>query len=241
MSDTQPQDNQALTASQDYQPVLDALRELGRTHLLAYSLACGELILQRFWGGDGGLFSSKDRTKDHSFATFANTCADLLADMGLNAEQLRRCVIAFLTWRTLPPVSRDQLQLSHIQELSRCPAPTQRAQLAQEAVAGAWTRQQLRDAVSAAKVGQYYDTDPEQPGTQPPAPPAEPERTPSVARWITRTERLVPVLQDWAGGATAVPTAALTDTQRQRLAAALVAVEREVAAVRAAAGLAGGA
>jgi hypothetical protein len=219
-------------APAQWQDVLGELDRLGRSHLLAYSLACGELLLRHFWNGDALAYSSKDRTKQQSFASFTIECADLLAELGLTADQLRRCIRAHLVWRGLPPTTRQQLQLAHLGELARCPDPTARARLALAAVEEQWTRQQLRDAVTAYKAGAWYDAEPDVEGLQLP-PAVEPvQRAPSVSRWLSRTERLVPELAGWAQTARSLPAGQLGEAEKQRLLAALGELEREVAGVR---------
>jgi hypothetical protein len=219
-------------ASGQWQDLLGELDRLGRSHLLAYSLACGELLLRHFWNGDAVAYTSKDRTKQQSFASFTIECADLLAELGLSADQLRRCIRAHLVWRGLPATTRQRLQLAHLGELARCPDPTARARLALLAADEQWTRQQLRDAVTAYKSGAWYDAEPDVEGLQLPPAPEPVQRAPSVSRWLSRTERLVPELAGWAQTARSLPAGQLGEAERQRMLAALGELEREVAGVR---------
>lgn len=213
--------------------VLEELERLGRGHLLAYTLACGQLLLERFWGNDPVAFHSKDPGKALSFQRFVTECGDLLAELGQSAEQLRRSVHAHLVWRGLPAVSRDRLRLTHLLELGRCPEPTQRARLALAATEEGWSRLQLRDAVSAALAGRYYDTDPNTPGIQPPAPLQPAGRRPSAARLVTRSERLLPEVQAWQAALAQSNIRRLSGDQRARLAQTLQGLEAQIAAARA--------
>jgi hypothetical protein len=222
-----------LPADPLFADVLAELDRLGRSHLLAYNLACGQLLLDRFWGGDAAAFSNKDPGKAQTFGRFVTECADLLSDLGQSAEQLKRAVHAHLVWRGLPATTRDRLLLTHLLELGRCADPTTRAQLALATTTEQWSRQQLRDAVSAYNAGHWYDTDPETPGVQPPQPPPEaPAKPVSAARLVTRTEKFLPVVQQWQAELEQANLQRLTPAQRQRLAAALVDLEARVAVVK---------
>lgn len=213
--------------------VLTELEQLGRSHLLAYNLACGQLLLDHFWGGDAFAFSNKDPGKTQSFQRFVTECADLLADLGQTPDQLRRSIHAHLVWRGLPAVTRDRLLLTHLLELGRCPDPTERARLALAATEAGWSRLQLRDAVTAALAGQWYDTDPTTPGVQPPKPVNEPAQRPlSAARLVSRSEKLLPVVRDWQLSLAASNISRLTPDQRQRLVDSLQGLERQIAAAK---------
>lgn len=78
-----------------------APQRLGRTHVLASHLACRQLLLEHFWGGDAQAHASKDPSKALSFQRFVSECADLLADLGQTPDQLRRAIQAQLVWRGL--------------------------------------------------------------------------------------------------------------------------------------------
>lgn len=231
---TAPASNAANTAALDplFASVLQELESLGRAHLLSYHLACGQLLLERFWGGDALAYSSKDPTKSQSFARFVAECAGLLAELGQTPDQLRRSIAAHLVWRGLPASTRERLRLSHLLELGRCSNATDRARLALAAAEQGWSRVQLRDAVAQALQGQWYDTDPDQPGVQAPAPQEPAVRRVSAARLVSRSERLVPMLREWQVALAASEVQRLTPAQRQRLAAALDGLQAEVAAAR---------
>ncbi len=216
--------------------VLTELQRLGRGHLLAYNLACGQLLLEHFWGGNPHAYSSKDAGKALSFQRFVTECADLLADLGQTPDQLRRAIQAHLVWLGLPAGTRERLLLTHLIELGRCADPTQRARLALAAADQHWSRLQLREAVSSALVGRWYDTDPATPGVQPPAPPEPPEppksRSVSAARLVSRSEKLLPVVREWQTALAASSIERLTAAQRERLAAALTGLEGQIAAAK---------
>lgn len=218
-----------------YAQVLQDLETMGRTHLLVHDLAVGQLILERFWNGDAAAFHSKDPRKAMTFADFCSCCGDALQELGHSPARLGRCVRAHLVWRTLPPPAQERLTLTHLLELARCADPTLRARLAVAAVDTRWSVPRLRDAVSRANAGRWYDTDPAQPGTQPPPPPdqqGDQPRPVSAPRLVTRGEKLLAPVHAWAEGLAQADLKRLDKLQRERLRAVLAELERQVALVK---------
>lgn len=198
--------------SPEHLVVLGELEVLARTHLLVHDLAVGKLILERFFAGDPVLFHSRNRHKESSFGNFVAACKDDLEALGQSEERLKKCIRAHIVWRALPPVVKDQLQLSHLVELARCTDPTTRARLALATTQSDWSVQQLRAAVTAAKDAGW---DPVQPVPDLPDETAKPPLP--LRRLTTRGEKLVQTAEEWLGSMEQRDKAALDTDQRARL------------------------
>ena len=194
----------------------------------------GRVILGSFFAGDPKAYLSRDPHKATSFYNFVQLHAADLADLGLGEQTLRHCVLTHIVVSTLPPGLAAELGFSKLVELTRVPDPTMRARLAQAAVQQRWSLSDLKQQVARAKDGLVYDTDPDQPGLQLPAP-TEPEdkaSTPGrvaqrVQAWSNRADELTEAL-------TALRGTTLTTTQREKLQAALASAEAKLAGLRAA-------
>ena len=224
----------------DYADLLAELRQLSKTMLLAFRLAVGQRLLERFYGGDMAAYRDHSPDKDASFVRFAQSCRQELADLGLSPSVARQCIVAHITWQLLPPGVREQLQLSHVVELGRVGDPTARARLAMDAGLQRWSVSQLKDAIDRTHAGRYWDTDPSAPGTQPPPSPAEAEAGYQPGRLVTRLEKASLELGDWQAAWRTVEGRKLRGAQRARLAAALQALKAKVAEVEAELGGDGG-
>ena len=172
----------------EFAEILADLRQLSRSRALAFYIEVGDRLLQHFYDGETTAYLDRDPHKAASFEGFLTACHDELAMFGLGAQRLRGCIRARIVFDTPPVQAREQMDVSHVLELTRAKDPTLRVQLAKAAVEERWTVRALREAVRATMLGAWYDTDPVQDGVQPP--PAPPPRSLSPARLVTRVARL---------------------------------------------------
>lgn len=224
-----PQELEALQIKESYADVLDQLRLLSRDMLLAFRLQVGQLMLERFYGGSAHAYRDKSAHKHVSFAAFLRSCPDELADFGLGGRVIRDCIHARITFDTLPPQVRDQLQFSHVVELARLDDPTARARLAMDTTLKSWSVDQLKEAIGQVKLGNYYDTDASAPGTQPPEPKGELERKPQPGRLVTQLVKAVQELEIWRAEWAAAEKGHLRGEQRERYREAVAELKAKVA------------
>jgi hypothetical protein len=99
----------------------------------------------------------------------------------------------------------------------------------------------LSHAVARVKAGTWYDTEPLQPGVQPPPEPAPPPLQPGEAgvlarlppaRLVTRGEKVALSLRNWSAAMLKVDAGQLDAGQKKRALEAVVAAERELAVVK---------
>ena len=216
-----PTDLQPLAPNGDYSSVLTELATLTRDHLLHYRLEIGRLILDHFFAGSHAAYSDRDHTKEVTFNHFLVQHGDDLAMLGLKEHTLRQCVALRTVYLALPPGAREGLGYSRTLALVTVADPTQRAQLAQSAVAKNWSVAELKQTVGAAKAGLWYDTEPDTQGVQakPLAPPAA--KPPAPGRLVARAEKWQAEFGAFAEGWTAVAGAKASALQRARLKKAL--------------------
>ncbi|MBI5610260.1 MAG: hypothetical protein HY902_15390 [Deltaproteobacteria bacterium] len=224
---------QPVTATDEFSDLLADLRQLSKGMLLAFRLAVGQRLLDRFFAGQISAYRDRNPEKDAAFARFTQTCRQELADLGLSPSVARQCIVAHVTWQLLPPSVRDQLLLSHVVELGRVGDPTARARLAMDTTLNRWNVEQLKDAIDRDAAGQYYDTDPTTPGTQPP--PAKPEaaRLPQPGRLVTQLHKAAADLGEWQTAWRSVDASKLRGGQKVKLAGALQALKAKVAELEA--------
>lgn len=220
-------------AKTEYADLLADLQRLSRNLLLAFRLEVGQLLLDRFFAGDGRAYASRNPLKEQSFRAFTQACHDDLALLGLGDQTLANCIRARLTWNTLPPGVREQLRFSHVVELTRVGDPTARARLAQYSLQRGWSVDALKGAIEQHKAGNFYDTDPAPPGTQPPRPKELPHKGVAAGRLITRLEKASAGLQAWHADWQGVDAQKLRGAERKRCAAALAALKAQVATLEA--------
>lgn len=221
---------------------LAVLTTLSRDHLLYFRLEVGRMLLDTFFGGDPRAYQSLDRTKPHSFAQFTTQCAQELADIGLHDQVLRQCVVAHIVVAALPKATAAQLGFTRLVELTRVSDAATRSLLAQAAIENAWTSRQLKDAAAAVRAGRWPDADPDLPGLQPPlaaGQPTQPDpnaKPPQLGRVVTRFEKAAEVLETLGTEWRQVAAKPLSQVQKERLGAAVVRLEQQLVALRAAVG-----
>jgi hypothetical protein len=220
-----PTDLAPTTTTETFSEILDELRRLSRDHMLFYRLEVGRLLLDRFFDGSAAEYRDHSPHKDSRFTTFATTCADNLRVFGLGERTLRDCILARIVFDTLPAPVRDALGFSHVVELTRVSDPTLRARLAHAIVDQGWTVQALQQAIEAAKNGDWYDTDPATPGTQPPPPPAPTVKLLPPGRLLARAQKWVAETDAWSAQWTAVAPDKLTRAQRTQAVEAVQAAK----------------
>jgi hypothetical protein len=227
--------------AEQFAAALADLQALHRSHALVHALTVGKTLLQRFFSGSSHGYQDHAGNKQHSFNRFAAVHQAELADMGHSADYLRRCIRAHIVVLTLPPPVQDKLLFGQLVALSECPDPTARARLALTAVAEGWHMGDLSHAVARVKAGTWYDTEPLQPGVQPPPEPAPPPLQPGEAgvlarlppaRLVTRGEKVALSLRNWSAAMLKVDAGQLDAGQKKRALEAVVAAERELAAVK---------
>lgn len=221
-------DGNELNSKADFSDVLAELTVLSRDMLLAFRLQVGQVILDRFFGGDSRAYRSQNPNKEASFSSFISICQEDLADLGLAGPVVRQCVLVRIAWDGLPLTVREKLRFSHIVVLASVADPTARARLAMDTTLQSWSVAQLKLAIDRHQAGEYYDTDPEAPGTQPPADKPNSVRAPQAGRMVTQLERAGKDLQSWGQIWEGIDPAKVRGPQRQRCLAALAAVKAEV-------------
>ncbi|MFZ4578170.1 MAG: hypothetical protein ACOYOB_07185 [Myxococcota bacterium] len=226
-----PTDLAAPATTESFLEILDDLRRLSRDHLLFYRLEVGRLLLDRFFKGSAANYRDFSNAKAHAFVTFATTCADELQVFGLGERTLRHCILARVVFDTLPPPVRDSLGFSHVVELTRVSDPTMRARLALAIVDQNWTVQALQQAIEAAKSGDWYDTDPATPGTQPPPAPAPTGKLPQPGRMVAQAEKWLTQTDQWSAQWARMDASKLRPLQRKRAVQAVEALQQKLAGV----------
>ena len=228
-----PTEMEAVDPKVVYAEILQQLTLLSRDMLLAFRLQVGKLMLDRFYDGDVHAYRTHWAAKESSFAAFIRTCPSELADLGLAGQVVRQCINARITYDTLPAQVRDGLLFSHVVELARLDDPTARARLAMDTTLQKWSVDQLKDAIGQLMLGNYYDTDASQAGTQPPPPRLEDLKTAQPGRLVSRLEKAVEDLDTWAAEWTGADTSRLRGVQRERAKKAMADLKAKVAAMEA--------
>ena len=228
-----PTEMEAVDPKVVYAEILQQLTLLSRDMLLAFRLQVGKLMLDRFYDGDVHAYRTHWAAKESSFAAFIRACPSELVDLGLGGQVVRQCINARITYDTLPPQVRDGLLFSHVVELARLDDPTARARLAMDTTLQHWSVDQLKDAIGQLMLGNYYDTDGSQAGTQQPPPRPEEQRTTQPGRLVSRLEKAVEDLDTWAAEWTGADTSRLRGVQRERAKKAMADLKAKVAAVEA--------
>ena len=216
-----------------YGDILQQLALLSRDMLLAFRLQVGKLMLDHFYDSNVQSYRTHWASKESSFAAFVRACPSELVDLGLSAQIIRQCINARVTYDMLPPQVRDGLLFSHVVELARLEDPNARARLAMDITMQKWSVDQLKDAIGQLTLGNYYDTDASQPGTQPPPAKPETEKPAQPGRLVARLERAVEDLDTWAAEWTGADTSKLRGVQRERAKKAMADLKAKVAAVEA--------
>ena len=220
----------------DYTEVLAQLRLLSRDMLLAFRLQVGQLMLDRFYGGNINAYRDQSPTKAESFGAFLRACPDELADLGLGGRVVRDCINARVTYDGLPAQVREGLKFSHVVELARLGDPTTRARLAMDTTLQNWSVDQLKSAIGQLTLSNYYDLDNATLGTQPPDPKVAPANPTQAGRLVTRLEKAVEDLNAWRADWAAAKTDKLRNDQRERYKKALADLKAKVAEMEVALG-----
>jgi hypothetical protein len=227
----------ALEPTPDFDAVVDELSRLSRNHLLYFRIEVGRRLSSAFYNDDPALYRATHRQKEGSFRAFLAEKADALADLGLNEALLRQSLRTFFVVKDLPRALVAQLVYSHVVQLTAVEDDQTRALLARATVDNQWSGRALQLAIEAVRNGQWPDADPSAPGLQPeglPAAEAGPEAPkPQPVRVVTRFERTAEDLGALVGQWEAVPVEKLTKAQAARVRAAVEALERRVAEVKA--------
>lgn len=217
---------QTVIVQSEYQDVVLGLQALTHQHEKTYRLQVGELILKRFFGGSAGQFSSTDPTKATKFDDFLNLHASDVAELDLSATTLRRCVRVKICHDTLPQASRDQLKWSAMLAISALGDVNLRARLAMAAVTEGWPVGKVREVVAQAQVGRVWDTDPEAPGLQLPAP--KPESLPQPGRLVARTEKWSEEVIAWQQEFARIDASKLSHAQVERVRLAVTTLREQL-------------
>ncbi len=219
---------QPVKTKDDYADILAELGNLSRDLLLMFRLQVGQLLLDRFFGGSAHAYHDKNPGKDASFGEFARVCQAELSELGVSAPVARQCILARIAWDGLPPQIREQLRFSHVVVLAGVGEPNMRARLAIDATAQHWQVRELKDAIARAGDGQYYDTDAETPGTQPPPAKLAPAKGYQRGRLVTQLVKAGDDLLEWRQAWATVDASKLRGAQRQRVVGALAALKAHI-------------
>lgn len=219
-------DPQLAIIQSEYQDIVQALQALTERHEKTYRLEVGALILRRCFAGSAALFSSKDPTKQASFAAFLQTHAGELAELDHSEQTLRRCVRVYLCHQGLPPAVRDRLQWSATLALSAVADPNLRARIAQAAVSEQWPVRRMREVVEQAQQNRVWDSDPGAPGLQLPEPRGP--TPPQPGRLVHRTEKWTEEVSAWREEFALIDATKLSPAHRERIAAALATLRGQL-------------
>lgn len=184
----------AIVMPNDFSEMLKQLDELSRNHLLYFRLEVGKLLLQEFYDGDFAAYTNPDHNKPQKFNEFTTTCAEQLAEIGLQEQVLRQCIVAHAVVKTLPEQTVAKLLFSQVVALTRVHDAATRGVLAQATVDNGWTSKQLLDAAKAANAGKWIDGDHKAPGLQPPLPPPVDGKV-TVQRLLSRYEKALATVE----------------------------------------------
>lgn len=220
---------QTVIVQSEYQDVVQGLQALTHQHEKTYRLQVGELILKRFFGGSAGQFSSTDPTKATKFDDFLDLHASDVAELDLSATTLRRCVRVKICHDSLPPLGRDQLKWSAMLAISALGDVNLRARLAVAAVNEGWPVGKVREVVAQAQAGRVWDTDPEAPGLQLPAP--KPESLPQPGRLVARTEKWSEEVIAWQQEFARIDASKLSHAQVERVRLAVATLREQLDAL----------
>ncbi len=221
-------DLQPAKTKDDYADILAELGNLSRDLLLTFRLQVGKLMLDRFFAGSAHAYHDKNPGKDSSFVEFARVCQAELNDMGVSAPVARQCILARIAWDGLPPQIREQLRFSHVVALAGVGEPNMRARLAFDAAAQQWKVGELKDAITRAGDGTYYDTDPTTPGTQPPPAKPAPDKGFQPGRLVNQLVKAGDDLLTWRQAWATVDASKLRGPQRQRCVQAVAALKAHI-------------
>lgn len=216
----------ATIVQSQYQDVLDALQTLTERHARTYKLEVGALILRRFFAGSAAVFSSKDPTKQASFADFLRTHAEDVAALDHSEHTLRRCVRVHVCHEALPPGIRDRLKWSAMLAICAIADPNLRARVASAAVTEQWSVGKVREVVAQAQDNRVWDTDPSEPGLQLPGPKAAPP--PQPGRLVHRTEKWTEAVSAWRAEFERIDATKLSPAYRQRIHAAVATLRGQL-------------
>lgn len=215
----------------EFQDIVQSLAALTTQHRQTFRLQVGQLVLQRFFGGQVALFHSRDRTKPAKLAAFLQIHGQELARLGLSEAVLRRCVRVRICYDLLPPGVRDALGYSLLLAISAVEDPNQRARLAAAATREQWTVERTRHAIELAQQRRLWDAAPDTPGLQLPEP-KEPA-APQPGRLVTRTEKWGQELAGWHAEFAQIDKAKLSPAQLQRMQVAVQVAREQLAALEA--------
>ena len=157
--------------------LLADLDALSRKHLLFFRIEAGRTVARHLYGGDPTVMRDALARRDGALRAFATARAQELKDRGLSEALLRQSLAAWEVVTALPGPIVEQLQYTHVVELSRLGDPQTREHLALATVNNAWSSDKLLDAIRAVARGEWIDGDPAAAGLQP-APPAAPDARP---------------------------------------------------------------
>ena len=119
--------------------VADKLKSIERTTALARTLAIGEVILNRFFGGDPNVWRERRRNKNNSIRRLAER-----PDCPYGKSALNEAVGVFVSVRHLPCVfSLEHISASHVGAVLRLPH-TERERMLRRADEERWSVRQLR-------------------------------------------------------------------------------------------------
>lgn len=213
----------------DRNPAHDALLAdldaLSRKHLLFFRIEAGRTVARHLYGGDPVVMREALAHRDGALRAFAQARAEELKDRGLSEQLLRHALAAWDVVTALPGPIVDQLQYTHVVELSRLEDVQAREHLALATVNNRWSSDQLIEAIRAVGRGQWIDADPSVAGMQPPTPPAPPAatptRSPTPGRWLQTFERSAKDVAETLGAFEPARAKDLTPIQKERAREAL--------------------
>jgi hypothetical protein len=150
-----------------FHDILDVARRY-MAETVVYRVRVGRSVVQRLYDGDYSAIHDRNRNRANSLAAFWRRHGQELQEWGLNAELLRRSVLAAEVAEGVSEDTLRKLTFSHLTALVPVKEPAWRAALLTQAADEGWSERELRRMIAAADAGDaVVDADPDRDGLQP--------------------------------------------------------------------------
>lgn len=127
---------------------LDRAERIRNQHVIAAVTELGEAAVEELYDGDMERAHERGPAQDEPLLVLTKRFAARMGFIGLTVDQVRTAIRAYDIDRQLPPVSRGCLLPTQLRALAVIPSPSDRALLANQAVAEEWTVEQIQQQVA---------------------------------------------------------------------------------------------